>query len=92
MFQTKMAIIPTWSYGPYVARKQTMTLRRTNLVLDSSKAKAALTPFLSEIAQDFLSEDESGPAVDNQLAEFVDNLRSKKLSDSRFEIFASGKL
>ena len=39
-------------------------------------------PLLSEIAEDFVNADDSGPAVDKQLAEFINNLWSKKLSDT----------
>ena len=39
-------------------------------------------PLLSEIAEDFANADDSGPAVDKQLAEFINNLSSKKLSDT----------
>ena len=42
-------------------------------------------PLLSEIAEDFLNGDESGPAVDKQLAEFITNLWSKKLPDSKLK-------
>ena len=42
-------------------------------------------PLLSEIADDFLNGDESGPAVDKQLAEFITNLWSKKLPDSKLK-------
>jgi len=37
---------------------------------------------LSEIAEDFVNADDSGPAVKKQLAEFINNLWSKKLSDT----------
>jgi len=37
---------------------------------------------LSEIAEDFVNADDSGPAVEKQLAEFIYNLWSKKLSDT----------
>lgn len=39
-------------------------------------------PLLSEIAEDFVNADDSGPAVEKQLAEFINNLWSKKLSDT----------
>ena len=39
-------------------------------------------PLLSEIAEDFVNADDSGPAVDKKLAEFINNLWSKKLSDT----------
>ena len=37
---------------------------------------------LSEIAEDFVKADDSGPAVEKQLAEFINNLWSKKFSDT----------
>ena len=40
-------------------------------------------PLLSEIAEDFLNADESGPAAEKQLADFINNLWSKKLPDSK---------
>ena len=42
-------------------------------------------PLLSEIAEDLLNADESGPAVETQLADFINNLWSKKLSDSKLK-------
>ena len=42
-------------------------------------------PLLSENAEDFLNADESGPAAEKQLAEFINNLWSKKLPDSRLK-------
>ena len=39
-------------------------------------------PLLSEIAEDFVNADDSGPAVDKKLAELINNLWSKKLSDT----------
>ena len=40
-------------------------------------------PLLSEIAEDLLNADESGSAVEEQLADFKNNLWSKKLPDSK---------
>ena len=42
-------------------------------------------PLLSEIAEDPLKADESGPAVEKQLADFINNLWSKKLPDSKLK-------
>lgn len=42
-------------------------------------------PLLSEIAEDLLSADESGPAAEKQLADFINNLWSKKLPDSKLK-------
>ena len=42
-------------------------------------------PLLSEIAEDFVNADDSGPAVEKQLAEFINNLWSKKLSDTKLK-------
>lgn len=42
-------------------------------------------PLLSEIAEDFLNADESGPAAEKQLAEFINSLWSKKLPDSKLK-------
>ncbi|CAH3035585.1 unnamed protein product, partial [Pocillopora meandrina] len=42
-------------------------------------------PLLSEIAEDFLKADDSGPAIEKQLADFINNLRSKKLPDSKLK-------
>ena len=42
-------------------------------------------PLLSEIAEDFLNADESGPAAEKQLADFINNLWSKKLPDSKLK-------
>lgn len=42
-------------------------------------------PLLSEIAEDFLNADESGLAAEKQLAEFINNLWSKKLPDSKLK-------
>ena len=50
-------------------------------------------PLLSEIAKDFLNVDESGPAAEKQLTEFINSLWSKKLPDSKVdEIFTPGEL
>ena len=40
---------------------------------------------LSEIAEDFLNAEESGPAAEKQLAEFINSLWSKKLPDSKLK-------
>ena len=42
-------------------------------------------PLLSEIAEDLLSVDETGPAAEKQLADFINNLWSKKLPDSKLK-------
>ena len=42
-------------------------------------------PLLSEIAEDLLNADESGPAAEKQLADFINNLWSKKLPDSKLK-------
>ena len=42
-------------------------------------------PLLSEIAEDLLNADESGPAAEKQLADLVNNLWSKKLPDSKLK-------
>lgn len=42
-------------------------------------------PLLSEIAEDFLNADDSGPAIEKQLADFINNLWSKKLPDSKLK-------
>lgn len=42
-------------------------------------------PLLSEIAEDLLNDDESGPAAEKQLADFINNLWSKKLPESKLK-------
>ena len=42
-------------------------------------------PLLSEIAEDLLNADETGPAAEKQLADFINNLWSKKLPDSKLK-------
>ena len=42
-------------------------------------------PLLSEIAEDFLNADDSGLAIEKQLADFINNLCSKKLPDSKLK-------
>ena len=42
-------------------------------------------PLLSEIAEDLLNADESGPAAEKQLADFINNLWFKKLPDSKLK-------
>ena len=42
-------------------------------------------PSLSEVAEDLLNADESGPAAEKQLADFINNLWSKKLPDSKLK-------
>ena len=42
-------------------------------------------PLLSEIAEDLLSADESGPAAEKQLADFINSLWSKKLLNSKLQ-------
>ena len=55
-------------------------------------------PLLSEIAGDLLNADKSGPAAEKQLADFINNLWSKKLPDSKLkdksanELFTPGEL
>jgi len=39
-------------------------------------------PLLSEIAEDFVNADDSGPTVEKQLPELINNLWFKKLSDT----------
>ena len=42
-------------------------------------------PLLSEIAEDLLNADESGPVAEKQLVDFINNLWSKKLPDSKLK-------
>ena len=42
-------------------------------------------PLLLEITEDLLNADESGPAAEKQLADFINNLWSKKLPDSKIK-------
>ena len=42
-------------------------------------------PLLSEITEDLLNVDESGPAAEKQLADFINNPWSKKLPDSKLK-------
>ena len=74
----------TRNFRAFVALKQ-IKLPKINQVLDSSKATAAMTHLLSEIAEDLLNADESGPAAEKQLADFINNLWSKKLPDSNLK-------
>ena len=75
MVQIMMEMTRTRNFRPFVALKPTKP-PKINPMLHSSKA---------QITEDLLNVDESGLAAEKQLADFINNLWSKKLPDSKLK-------
>ena len=83
MFQMMRTTTRTRIFEPFVPPKPTNLHRtaRPRARLEQSDGSNESEPLLSEIAEDFVNADDSGPACEKQLAEFLNNPWSKKFGE-----------